>query len=146
MTTYDRPVEYDAVVLYDADCPYCSAATRALRRVDGLGAVGWDEPAARSFLEAQFGEAPFAVVLVDAPRGTVHVGKDAARELAGRAGLPDLVGDVVADEFDRIEAAVDRLGGRDRSADDMHGEYELTDRAREAFDDLQYMAWSLPQR
>lgn len=146
MTTYERPVEYDSVVLYDADCPYCSAATKALRRVDDLGAVSWDEPAAQSFLQAQFGATPFAVVLVDADTERVYVGKAAARELADRAGLPDLVSDLVESEFDRLEAVVEKLGGHDRSPDDVHGEYDLTADARETVDELQYMAWSLPSR
>ncbi|MEF8786911.1 MAG: DUF393 domain-containing protein [Haloarculaceae archaeon] len=146
MTEYERAVEYEAVVLYDADCPYCSAATKALRRVDSLGAVSWDEPAAQSFLEAQFGKTPFAVILVDASEGTVYAGKTAASELASRAGLPELVSDIVEDEFDRIEAVVDKLGGHDVDSDDFHGEFELSDAGRAAFDDLEYMAWTLPAR
>lgn len=146
MTEYERAMEYEAVVLYDADCPYCSAATKALRRVDSLGAVSWDEPAAQSFLDAQFGKTPFAVILVDAGEGRVYAGKDAARELASRAGLPDLVSDLVESEFDRVEAVVDKLGGHEADGDDFHGEFDLTADGRDAFDELAYMAWSLPER
>lgn len=147
MTRYERAVEYEAVVLYDADCPYCSAATEALRRVDGLGAVSWSEEAAQTFLEAQFGETPFAVVLVDASEGRVYAGRSAAGELARRAGAPGLVSDLVEREFDRVEALVEWLDGHDEAADgEFHGVYDLTDEARERFDALAYLAWSLPER
>jgi glutaredoxin len=146
MTTYERPVEYESIVLYDADCPYCSAATKALRHVDDLGALSWDEAASQSFLTAQFGEMPFAIILVDSAEDRVYVGKSAAQELATRAGLPDLVGELVENEFDRIEAVVEKLGGHEQSPDDFHGEYELTADAREAFEELSYMAWNLPSR
>lgn len=146
MPQYERSVEYDSIVLYDADCPYCSAATKALRHIDDLGAVSWDEAAAQSFLEAQFGETPFAIMLVDTTDDRVYAGKSAARELARRAGLPDLLSEFVESEFDRIEAVVDKLGGHDEDVDEFHGEYELTEQGRDRFQELQYMAWSLPTR
>lgn len=146
MSTYERPTEYQSVVLYDADCPYCSAATKALKRVDGLGAVSWDEPVAQSFLQAQFGETPYAVVLVDEDAETVYVGSAAARELAGRAGLPDLVNDIIESEFDRLEATIDRLGGYDEPPSELDGQFELSAEASGVYPDLAYAAWTLPTR
>lgn len=146
MPKYERPVEYDAVVLYDADCPYCSAATKALRRTQHLGAVAWSEDAAQSFLDAQFGDTPFAIILVDSSEDRVYVGRDAARELAERAGLPNLLSDLVASEFDHVDAVVDRFGGHERRPDDWHGTYDLTAEALAQFDSLSYLAWSLPER
>ena len=146
MTKYERPVDYNAVVLYDADCPYCSAATKALRQIDGLGAVSWGEEVAQSFLESQFGETPFAITLVDGAENRVYVGRDAAKELATRAGLPDMVSDLVGTEFDWIESAVETLGGHEEQSDDWHGVYELSNEGEIALDHLQYNAWSLPSR
>ncbi|PSP81475.1 hypothetical protein BRC81_00505 [Halobacteriales archaeon QS_1_68_20] len=57
--------EFDAVLVYDGDCPFCSAAATAMRRLPEVGAVAWDEDATQSFLREQFGDAPFALVPVD---------------------------------------------------------------------------------
>lgn len=146
MTEYERVTEYEAIVLYDADCPYCTAATKAVRRVEDLGAVSWDEPAAQSFLEAQFGETPFAVILIDTAAQRVYAGRTAASELASRAGLPELVSDIVESEFDRVESVVNKLGGHETEPDRFHGVFELTEAAESALDDLLYMAWTLPSR
>lgn len=35
-----------AVLVYDGECPFCSAAATALQRVPGVGAVAHSEPAA----------------------------------------------------------------------------------------------------
>jgi hypothetical protein len=129
---------FDAVLIYDGECPYCSVAARALERIENVGALSWYDDAAQSFLEAQFGETPFAMVLVDPDEagGTVYAGRGAAEELSTRAGLPSLVGSLVRDNYDSIAKVVGLASGRGREAADCHGRFALTDDGRTAFDGL----------
>ena len=146
MTNYERATEYTKIVLYDANCPYCSVITKALHQVKDLGAVSWEEPPAQSFLEAQFGETPFTVIFVNVTEGQVYAGNAAARELALQTGIPNLISKIVENEFDRIDATINTLGGHETDTESFHGEFELTEDGRAAFDDLAYIAWTLPKR
>lgn len=128
--------DFDAVLIFDGECPYCSVAARALERADGVGAISWYDDPAQAFLESQFGATPFAMVLVDVTEDRVWAGRAAAEELADRAGLPDLVGSLVRDNYERIASAVGLASGRDRDPDDYHEVYDLTDEGRAAFDSL----------
>jgi len=132
--------EYDAVLIYDGECPYCSIAARALQRLDDVGAISWYDDAAQTFLDAQFGEEPFAMFLVDERRGRVYAGRAAAEELAERAGTPKLVGSLVRENYDRIAAAVGAASGRDRDPDGYHAIYPLGAAARERFGALREAA------
>lgn len=127
---------YRGVLIYDGECPFCSAAASALRRVRDVGAVPWSDETAQSFLVAQFEEAPFALVLADADEGRVYVGRDAAREFCERAGVPVLVGDIVGENYEAVADAIRTVSGLDREPDPYHGTYPLTDAAREQFDAL----------
>jgi predicted DCC family thiol-disulfide oxidoreductase YuxK len=131
---------YDAVLVYDGDCPYCSVAATTLRRLDAVGAVPWTGEAAQSFLAAQFDEVPFAMFLVDERRGRVYAGRAAAEELAERAGTPKAVGSLVRENYDRIAAAVGAASGRTRDPDDYHAIYPMADAARERFPALREAA------
>lgn len=133
-------MEYDAVLVYDGDCPYCSVAATALRRVEAVGAVPWSGDAAQAFLAAQFGETPFAMFLVDDRRGRVYAGRAAAKELAERAGTPGVVGSLVRDNYDRIAAVVGAASGRERDPDDYHAIYPLADAAAARFGPLREAA------
>jgi predicted DCC family thiol-disulfide oxidoreductase YuxK len=82
--------DYHAVLVYDGECPLCSAAATALRRVGAVGAIEWEDDPAQAFLAAQFGETPFALVFADSREERVYVGREAARELCERAGMPVL--------------------------------------------------------
>ncbi|MEF8819992.1 MAG: DCC1-like thiol-disulfide oxidoreductase family protein [Haloferacaceae archaeon] len=126
---------YDAVLIYDGDCPYCSVAAAALRRAEGVGAVPWTGDAAQSFLTAQFDreEAPFAMFLVDERRRRVYAGRAAAEELAERAGAPTLVGSLVRENYETIASVVGLASGRERDPADYHAIYPLDDAARERF-------------
>lgn len=128
--------QFGAVLIYDGECPYCSVAARALEQVDDIGAISWYDDAAQTFLEAQFGATPFAMVLADETTGTVYAGRAAAEELCRRAGMPDLVGSLVRDNYETIAQVVGLASGRGRDPDDVHEQYELTDDAREAFPSL----------
>ena len=136
--------EYTAVLIYDGECPYCSTAARALRRIRGIGAIPWYDERAQAFLEAQFDATPFAMTLVDRKEGRVYAGEAAARELSERAGLPDFVSELVGDGYESIAELVGKAAGRDRDPDDYHETYELTPDARDRFDELAEGARHLP--
>ncbi|MFB6090871.1 MAG: DCC1-like thiol-disulfide oxidoreductase family protein [Halobellus sp.] len=137
--------EYDAVLIYDGECPYCSIAARALRRLDDVGAISWYDDAAQSFLGAQFGETPFAMFLADRRRGRIYAGRSAAEELADRAGTPGIVGSLVRGNYDRIARAVGFASGRGRDPDDYHDIYRLDAAAEELFDRLADAAAERPE-
>jgi hypothetical protein len=128
--------QFDSVLIYDGECPYCSMAASALEQINALGAISWYDEVAQSFLTAQFGDPPFAMVLVDRPDEHVYAGRAAAEELAGRAGMPDLVGALVRDNYETIARAIGLASGRGREPDDVHERYELTDSGRQLFDTL----------
>ncbi|MFB6130167.1 MAG: DUF393 domain-containing protein [Salinigranum sp.] len=121
------------VLIFDGDCPFCSAASSALRRVDGVGAVPWSDEAAQAFLAAQFGEVPFALAFVDRRDERVWAGREAARELCERAGLPVLVRDVIGDNYEGVADAIRTVAGADREPDVYHGVFPLSESAAEAF-------------
>ena len=117
------------VLIFDGDCPYCSIAAVALRRLEDVEAVPWEADPVGPFLAAQFGARPFAMVLVDPGEQRVYAGRSAAEELAERAGTPGIVGGLVRDNYDRIADVVGALSGRDRDPDDFHDTYDLTEEA-----------------
>ncbi len=136
--------DYHAVLVFDGECPFCSAAASALRRLRGVGAVPWGDDAAQSFLDAQFGETPFALVFADTEDGRVYVGREAARELCERAGVPALIRDVVGNNYESIADAIRMVTGVDGDPDPYHGVYPLADDARDRFDALAANADSMP--
>jgi predicted DCC family thiol-disulfide oxidoreductase YuxK len=125
--------QFESVLIYDGECPYCSVAARALERVENIGAISWYDDAAQSFLQAQFGATPFAMVLVDTSEQRVYAGQSAAEELTQRAGLPELVGSLVRDNYETIARVVGLASGRGRDPDDVHERYDLTADGADAF-------------
>ena len=133
------------VLIFDGDCPYCSVAAVALRRLEGVAAVPWEADPVGPFLDAQFGSRPFAMVLVDPGEGRVYAGRSAAEELAERAGTPEIVGGLVRDNYDRIAGVVGTLSGRGRDPDDVHETYRLTDAASDLVGGLRLAASDRPE-
>jgi predicted DCC family thiol-disulfide oxidoreductase YuxK len=125
--------QFESVLIYDGECPYCSVAARALERVENIGAISWYDDAAQSFLQAQFGATPFAMVLVDTSEQRVYAGQSAAEELTQRAGLPELVGSLVRDNYETIARVVGLASGRGRDPDDVHERSDLTADGADAF-------------
>ena len=128
--------QFESVLIYDGECPYCSVAARALERVQNVGAISWYDESAQSFLRAQFGATPFAMVLVDATEERVYAGESAAEELTRRAGMPELVGSLVRDNYETIARVVGLASNRGRDPDDVHEQYDLTAEAVERFEGL----------
>ena len=133
------------VLIFDGDCPYCSIAAVALRRLDDVEAVPWEADPVGPFLGAQFGTRPFAMVLVDPGERRVYAGRSAAEELAKRAGTPGIVGGLVRDNYDRIADVVGALSGRDRDPADFHDVYDLTEEAAELVGTLRPAASEPPE-
>lgn len=129
--------EFTGILLYDGDCPFCSAASSAVRQLESVGVVPWDDPTAQAFLEAQFEEAPFALFFVDRDAETVWAGRAAASELCHRAGMPVLIQDVVGEHYERLADAIRTVSGLDREVDPYHDAYPLAEDALERFDDLE---------
>jgi predicted DCC family thiol-disulfide oxidoreductase YuxK len=125
--------QFESVLIYDGEFPYCSVAARALERVENIGAISWYDDAAQSFLQAQFGATPFAMVLVDTSEQRVYAGQSAAEELTQRAGLPELVGSLVRDNYETIARVVGLASGRGRDPDDVHERSDLTADGADAF-------------
>ena len=132
-----------SVLIYDGDCVYCSGAAKALRRIGNVGSIPWEHEAAQRFLEDQFGEVPFAMVLVDIDAEVVYAGRSAAKELADRAGMPTLASDIVSAEYDTISKVVGVASRREREPDDYHSVYDLRERARDSAEELTGSAGSL---
>jgi predicted DCC family thiol-disulfide oxidoreductase YuxK len=128
--------QFESVLIYDGECPYCSVAARALERVRDVGAISWYDESAQDFLAAQFGATPFAMVLVDSAEKRVYAGRSAAEELTRRAGMPELVGSLVRDNYDAIARVVGAASNRGRDPDDVHEEYDLTSEGAERFESL----------
>jgi Uncharacterized protein conserved in bacteria len=118
--------QFESVLIYDGECPYCSVAARALEQLEDVGAISWYDESAQSFLRAQFDATPFAMVLADADEGQVYAGQSAAEELTRRAGMPELVGALVRDNYETIARVVGVASGRGRDPDDVHDRYDLT--------------------
>jgi predicted DCC family thiol-disulfide oxidoreductase YuxK len=128
--------EYHGVLIYDGECPLCSAAATALRRLPGVGAISWYDDPAQEFLAAQFEEVPFALVFVDSEEGRVYAGRAAASELCERAGLPVLVQDIIGENYEEIADAIGTVVGQDRDPDPYHDRYPLTAGAGKRFEAL----------
>ncbi|KAB1194087.1 DUF393 domain-containing protein [Haloferax sp. MBLA0076] len=129
-------MDVDAVLIYDGECPYCSVAATALKRLDDVEAISWYDDAAQAFLADQFDEVPFAMVLADRREERVYAGRAAAKELADRAGMPGLVGSLVRDNYETIARVVGVASGRGRDADDVHSRYRMQPEALARFDAL----------
>ena len=128
------------VLIFDAECPYCTVAASTLRTIDDLQLIGWDDPVAQRFLEAQFEDVPFAMALIEADDRQVYLGRAAAARLAIRAGSPALMGTLVRTQYDRIAETVSRLSGRTRPVDVVGGRYRLTDGATACLEELRHAA------
>jgi len=133
-----------SVLIYDGDCIYCSGAAKALRRLGDVGSIPWGHEAAQRFLEDQFGEVPFSMILVDTDTEVVYAGRSAAKELADRAGMPSIASDIVSAEYDTISKVVGVASRREREPDDYHSVYDLSERARDSARELADASESLP--
>jgi len=133
------------VLIFDGDCPYCSVAAVALRRLEGVAAVPWEADPVGPFLDAQFGSRPFAMVLVDPGEDGCTPAARRPRSWPSAPAPPEIVGGLVRDNYDRIAGVVGTLSGRGRDPDDVHETYRLTDAASDLVDGLRLAASDRPE-
>lgn len=131
------------VVIFDGECPVCSRTAGAIRRIDDVGIISWEDDAAQDFLAAQFDDIPFSLVFIEGQNRRVYVGQDAASVLADRAGMPGLVSAFVGEHYHSMASTLQRTVGRGERPDKIRGEYDLT--AVDEFDRLQTQASSVEQ-
>lgn len=130
-----------SLLIYDgSNALFRAAADLLTRRADGLVPVAWGSEPVQAFLEAQFGDRPFAFILVE--ESSVHVGESAVDRLLRDRGVDPAVASVlerlyppVADPFGRA------VHGREPA--DLHGTFPLTDAARAHLDPLR-RAYEIP--
>ncbi|MFB6283030.1 MAG: DUF393 domain-containing protein [Halobacteria archaeon] len=106
-------MEEVSVLIYDGDCPYCTSISRILGKIDDVLVLPYQDTESKEFLRSQFGEAPFAMYLVDVEKGVVYGGESAAKELCRRAGLPELVSDLVRDRYETVSFIIGKVSGRE---------------------------------
>jgi hypothetical protein len=115
-----------AVLLYDGSRPAFRAVADAATRHTDLRAVPLQTDAARRFLDAQFGERPFAFVLIE--NEVVHAGSATVGCVLRRQGIP-LAG-LASAAYGPLSGPVGRLiHGREPA--DLDGTRPLADAARE---------------
>jgi predicted DCC family thiol-disulfide oxidoreductase YuxK len=127
---------YEAVLIFDGECPCCSAAATALRQLPEIGVVEWNNDAAQQLLAAQFDDPPFALVLVDGRADRLWIASTAVGELCDRAGIPTLVQDIVADNFERVGDAVRGVAGAKWEPADLDGTRSLNAAAAAGYQTL----------
>ncbi len=121
---------FEAVLIYDGDCGFCTAAATAVGQLDTVGVIPWQSAPAQAFLEAQFESPPFTLIFVDTVSNRVALGRDAARTVADRAEMPSLLATLADTQYDSIAQAIQTVSGSNRSFESVHGQYPMTDTAR----------------
>lgn len=127
---------YEAVLLFDGGCPFCSAAASALRQLPKLGVLAWNGNAAQRFFTAQFDEPPFTLVFVDVTADQMWLGRATADESCDRASLPTFVQDLLEDDFERIADTVRVASGSAQYAADLSGTRSISDAATAKYDNF----------
>ena len=117
-----------AVLLYDGRRrAFRALADRFAGSAADLVTARLESTPARRFLEAQFGDRPFAVVLVEGE--SVHAGSAAVRRVLRRRGAGPVAG-LAARAYPTIAPAFGRVvHGREPA--DLDGTFSLADAARE---------------
>ncbi|WP_251328401.1 DUF393 domain-containing protein [Haloplanus pelagicus] len=127
---------YEAVLIFDRGCPFCSAAASALRRLPKVGVLAWNGDAAQQFFTAQFDEPPFTLVFVDVTADQMWLDRATADESCDRASLPTFVQDLLEDDFERIADTVRVAVGSTQYAADLSGTRSLNDAATAKYDNF----------
>lgn len=117
-----------AVLLYDGrHRAFRALADRVADCVDGLVTAPLESERAKRFLEAQFGDRPFAFVLVEGE--SVHVGSAAVRRVLRRTGAGPAAG-LAARAYPALAPAFGRVVHGEEPAD-LDGTVPLADAARD---------------
>jgi hypothetical protein len=123
-----------SILVYDAGAaPFRAVADRLASRSEGLVPVAWGSEPVQAFLEAQFGERPFSLVLVEG--SSVHVGETAVDRLLDGWGVDPTVATLLTRLYPPVAGPFGRVfHGREPA--DLHGTFPLSDAARSHADRL----------
>jgi hypothetical protein len=123
-----------SLLIYDGSTPWFRTVAATLTgRTDDLVPVAWEDPAVQAFLDAQFGDRPFAFLLVEG--ASVHAGEAAVARLLERWGVDPPVADLLERLYPPVSGPFGRaVHGREPAA--LHGTFELTDAARDRLEPL----------
>jgi len=117
------------LLVYDGSTEPLRAAAEAFERGSGdFRVVPLESDRIRAFLEAQFDDPPFALLVVEGD--SVHVGDAAVERILEREGVPDAVADLFATAYPAVAGPFGRLV-HGRAPTDRHETVALTDEARE---------------
>lgn len=117
-----------AVLLYDGRRrAFRALADRVADCADGLVTAPLESERAKRFLEAQFGDQPFAFVLVEGD--SVHVGSAAVRRVLRRSGVGPVAG-LAGRAYPALAPAFGRVVHGEEPAD-IDGTVPLADAARD---------------
>lgn len=123
-----------SLLIYDgSNALFRTAAELLACRSADLVPVAWGSAPAQAFLEAQFGDRPFAFMLVEG--GSVHVGAATVDRVLRDRGVDPSVAAVLERLYPPVAGPFGRVvHGREPA--DLHGTFPLTDDAREHADRL----------
>lgn len=116
-----------SVLVYDGGNRWFRAAADALACRTDLVPVPWGSERARAFLDAQFGERPFAFVLVE--DDVVHVGPETVERLLRRRGASASVAAAAGRAYPRVAGPFGRVV-HGRAPADLAGTFPLAPEAR----------------
>ena len=127
-----RPVTRSLLV-YDDSTEWLRAVADLVASTGDLRAVPWETDAVQAFLDAQFDDRPFALLLIETD--SVHVGKAAVERLLEQYGFEGELRDIIKRVYPPFSAPFGRLVHGQEPAD-LHGTFPLADGAAEHLDPL----------
>jgi len=122
-----------SILVYDDSTEWLRAAADLVASAEGVKAVPWETATVQAFLDAQFDDRPFALLLIEAEE--VHVGKAAVEHLLEGYGVDEELTQVIKRAYPPFSAPFGRLvHGREPA--DLHGTFPLADDAAAELDSL----------
>lgn len=126
----------DAVLLFDGHCQFCSRAAAIAQRTARTEIVPLEHEASQTFLSAQFDSIPFSLVLADFEHQKVHVGRNAARKISDRAGLPSFAAGAIETNYESLAQLTRETSDAKPDFDLVHETVDMTENAFNQFDNL----------
>jgi hypothetical protein len=122
-----------SILVYDDSTEWLRAVADLVASIGDFRAVPWESDAVQAFLDAQFDDRPFALLLVD--DDTVYAGKAAVERLLDEYGFDAELTRLVEQVYPPFSAPFGRLvHGREPA--DLHGTFPLDEAAAAELDSL----------
>ncbi len=123
-----------SLLVYDGSNALFRAAAEAVTgRSERVAAVRWGAEPVQSFLEAQFGDRPFAFILVEGD--AVHVGEETVGRVLRRGGVAEPVVEGLRRTYSAVAGPFTAVVHGRRAAD-LHGTFELRPEAAAHLEEL----------